>query len=271
MVIISVWFELLVLDAEVACTRGEALKDSTKKNLLTYLSAYQKFCDHYMLPYFPVDNNQICRFGQHLARTFQSPDAVGNYQSAIQTFSALLGLPIPNPLEKEMQMFSQGLKRIMEHEVKQAAPITPEILLRMSRVVDYTCQIDMVAWVGTLIGFTMFLRKSNLVPDTMTTFNPQMQFTRQDFHLTGTPLSHDGKNNLGQKPPIQAEGATYTSATSRQQSHMPSNVATLHDTAGTSGTTGSGPHNMDKRGKTSTISKPVDIQDQEMAQTYQGE
>ena len=186
--VISVMFELLILDTEVAHTKGQAVKDSTKRNLLTQLTAYQRFCDKYNLTYFPADNKQICRFGQYLARTFRSPDAVGNYQSAIRTFSALLGLPIPSPQEKEMQMFSRGLKRIMDHEVKQAAPITPEILLRMSRVVNYTSQTDMVAWVATLIGFTMFLRKSNLVPDTMTEFDPNMQFRRQDFNSTG-PLS----------------------------------------------------------------------------------
>ena len=123
-----------------------------------------------------------------MARTFKSPDSVGNYQSAVRTFMALLGLPIPNPHEKEMQMFTQGLKRLMDHEVKQAAPITPEILIKMSRVVNYTNQTDMVAWVATLIGFTMFLRKSNLVPDTMEEFDPRMQFRRQDFNSTG-PLS----------------------------------------------------------------------------------
>ena len=186
--VISAWFDLIILDAEVAHTKGLSVKNSTKRNLLTQLNSYQKFCQKYQLPCFPADNNQICRFGQYLAKTFKSPDAVGNYQSAVRTFMALLGLPIPNPHEKEMRMFSQGLKRLLDHEVKQAAPITPEILLRMSRVVNYTNHVDMVAWVATLIGFTMFLRKSNLVPDTMDTFDPKMQFRRKDFNVTG-PLS----------------------------------------------------------------------------------
>ena len=182
---ITAWVELIILDARVAYTKGESLKNSIKKNLLVQLNSYEKFCNHFRLPYFPADNKQINRFGQFLARTFKSPDTVGNYQSAVRTFLALLGLPIPNSQDKEAQMFTQGMKRVLDHEVKQAAPMTPEILLRMNRVVDYTSQIDMVAWVATLIRFTMFLRKSNLVPDTMITFNPTMQFTRQDFNVTG--------------------------------------------------------------------------------------
>ena len=49
----------------------------------------------------------------------------------------------------------------MPHEIKQAEPITPNILLKFSKVVDYRDQVELVAWVGTLLGFYMFLRKSN--------------------------------------------------------------------------------------------------------------
>ena len=43
----------------------------------------------------------------------------------------------------------------------------------------------MVAWTGLLLGFYMFLRKSNLVPDTMDTFNGEEQFCRSDINLLG--------------------------------------------------------------------------------------
>ena len=175
----------MFLDMEVAHTKGQAVKNSTKKNLMCQLRAYQKFCDKYLLRYFPCDNQQICRFGQHLSKTMVSPESIGNYQSAVRTFHALLGLPIPDADEKQMKMFAQGIRRLMDHEVKQAEPITPEILLKISNVVKYTDHVEMVAWVATLIGFTMFLRKSNLVPDSMETFNPAMQFRRADFNLTG--------------------------------------------------------------------------------------
>ena len=186
----SVEIELAILDTEVAATKGQAVKDSTKRNLLTYLNSYEKFCNRYALPFFPVDNRQLCRFGQHLARTFQSVEAVGNYQSGVRTCQALLGFEIPNPQEKQMQLFTQGLKRVLLHEVKQAEPITPALLLKISLVVDYTDHIDMVAWVATLLGFTIFLRKSNLVPDTMDAFDPKHQFMRADVHSTGplTPM-----------------------------------------------------------------------------------
>ena len=40
---------LAQLDIEVAITKGESIKESTKKNLATHLNAYQAFCDRYLL------------------------------------------------------------------------------------------------------------------------------------------------------------------------------------------------------------------------------
>ena len=78
----------------------------------------------------------------------------------------------------------------MIHEVKQAEPVMPELLVKLSKVVDYKDQVELVAWTALLLGFYMFLRKSNLVPDTMEDFNPEQQFRRADLNLTtiGKPM-----------------------------------------------------------------------------------
>ena len=168
---------------EVAATKGESVKESTKRNLLTQLEAYQKFCDRYLLAYFPCDNKQLCRFEQHLRHTFQSPDAINNYLSGVRMILVLLGLEIPDPRDRQMQMFNVGLKRVMQHTVKQAAPITPAILAKMSKVVNFKDKIEMIAWTAALLGFYMFLRKSNLVPDAMDKFDALHQFRRADAHF----------------------------------------------------------------------------------------
>ena len=182
---ISAAVALAQLDLEVAATKGEAVKESTKRNLSTQLNSYQQFCDRYMLFYFPCDNRQLCRFGQHLAGRFESPDTVGNYLSGMRTILALSGLEIPDPKEKQMQMFITRLKRVMQHSVKQAAPVTPQILLRMSKVVNVKDRVEVIAWTAVLLGFYMFLRKSNLVPDAMDKFDGLQQFTRSDANLLG--------------------------------------------------------------------------------------
>ena len=122
---------------------------------------------------------------QHLSSTFESPEAVGNYLSSISTCLALLGLEVPDVTDRQMKMFITGLKRIMPHAIKQAEPVILEVLLKLSKVVNYRDQVEMVAWIGLLLGFYMFLRKSNLVPDTMDTFDKDQQFCRSDINLLG--------------------------------------------------------------------------------------
>ena len=71
----------------------------------------------------------------------------------------------------------------MIHEVKQASPVTPHILIRLAKVVKFSDDTELVAWVGLLLGFYMFLRKSNLVPDTKEEFDGDQQFRRADINL----------------------------------------------------------------------------------------
>ena len=180
-----VLLDLILLDCEVANTKAHSIKASTKKNLCIHLNSYRYFCDRFGFDLFPCDNKQLCRYGQYLARTFKSAESVGNYQSGIRTCHALLGLPIPDPSERQMQMFAQGLRRILLHAIKQAEPMTPELLLRMSKVVNYQDDVEIVAWVAVLLGFYMFMRRSNLVPDTMDNYNIKEQFCRVDLNITG--------------------------------------------------------------------------------------
>ena len=182
---ITAQLALQELDQAVAHTKGQSVKESTKRNLLTQITAYQKFCDRYLLQYFPCNNTQLCRFGQHLTTNFESPDSVSNYISGIRTCLALLGLQVPDVNDKQMKMFTTGLKRVMPHAIKQAEPVTPQLLLKLSKVVKVSDQVEMVARTALLLGFYLFLRKSNLVPDTMTTFNINEQFCRGDLNLLG--------------------------------------------------------------------------------------
>ena len=82
-------------------------------------------------------------------------------------------------------MFLIGLKQVMDHIVKQAEPMTPQLLIKISRVVNYREKIEVITWTAVLLGFYMFLRKSNLVPNAMDRFNALQQFQRDDVNLLG--------------------------------------------------------------------------------------
>ena len=116
---------------------------------------------------------------------------VGNYLSGMRMMMALLGLDIPDVKDKQMQMFLIGLKRVMQHTVKQASPITPQILARMSKVVNYRDKVEVIAWTATLLGFYMFLQKSNLVPDAMDKFERDTTLYKSRCQLVRVGQGHD--------------------------------------------------------------------------------
>ena len=60
----------------------------------------------------------------------------------------------------------KGIARLNPHSVKQAEPITPDILLKMAAKLDFTCTTDKVFWCLFLFAFFLFARKSKLVPTT---------------------------------------------------------------------------------------------------------
>ena len=147
-------------NGEFSMAEWLATLNSTKKNLLIHLNAYQKFCDRYLLSYFPCDNIQLCRFGQHLTKSLTSPDSIGNYLSGMCTMLALVGNMVPDAKDKQMQMFTTGLKHMLNHVVQQAAPVTPQLLLRMSKVINYKDKIEVIAWTATLLGSICFCAKA---------------------------------------------------------------------------------------------------------------
>ena len=92
------------LAAGVGC-RGNKHKRSHSKvqPRRTYLYSSTPIKYFVMNSYLNIlqqDNEQICRYGQILARAFKCPDTVGNYKSVVRTFIAVLGMSIPNPQVK---------------------------------------------------------------------------------------------------------------------------------------------------------------------------
>ena len=65
----------------------------------------------------------------------------------------------------------------MKAPIKQAQPMTPQILLDMYDILNMNCTEDAVFWAAVLIGFFAMLRKSNLVLNHHSELDPKKQFT----------------------------------------------------------------------------------------------
>ena len=79
-------------------------------------------------------------------------------------------------------MVSQCLKREQEDPVKQATVMTHEVLLKLVEHVDFSSELQAVAWVAVLVGFYLILRVSNLAPISRTQFSKRYCLTRSDVY-----------------------------------------------------------------------------------------
>lgn len=120
----------------------------------------------------------MVRYAHYIANTVVSYETVVNYLSGVRRLHELAGYEAPGAQEPNMKLMMCALKLELAHPIKQAEPVTPELLRA-----DHT---RMVCFTALLVGFYLFLCKSNLVPDGEKKFDPQKQLTRADVQIGGT-------------------------------------------------------------------------------------
>ena len=81
----------------------------------------------------------------------------------------------------EVSLTKKGLKRVLGTASRQKHPLTPSILLDIYHVLDMHCPSHAMIWALFLVAFFSFLRKSNLVSSTASTFDCHCDLTRSDI------------------------------------------------------------------------------------------
>ena len=85
----------------------------------------------------------------------------------------------------EIKLTLRGLARVLKNPVKQAQPLTPEIMSDIYVQLDMNKRRDLMFWGILVIGFFRMLHKSNLVPDTKDSFDSEKQLTRNHITFSG--------------------------------------------------------------------------------------
>ena len=122
----------------------------------------------------------MCRFAQFLHNEGKAPSSIANAVSTIRTIQALKGFKQPDLFEICVKLHLKGLKNLSNHVIRQAEPVTPQLLLKMSRLVDRSDLREVTSFTAILVSFFLLLRKSNLTPDTIKKFDANKQFVRGD-------------------------------------------------------------------------------------------
>ena len=185
--------KLIELDARVKITTKKAYQQGSINNLCTYISRYLDFCMEFKLPSAPAKGHQLRRFAQYLSEqsTISAIETIHNYIWGVKTFHKILDLPAPDMTEFLITLALRGLKMTLARPVKQAAPITPQILEKMFVHVNTKSEEQLVAWVALIFAFNLLLRKSTLVPNTQNSFDPHKQLARKNICLSKNAMLVD--------------------------------------------------------------------------------
>ena len=163
----------------MAETQKSAYAAGTIKNLITQWRSFYRFSTKYGFNQWPVAPHTLCLYAQHLAYSFKSAKSVKNYLYGVRTLHVLTKVKPPDFKDIELRLTLRGLTKTLCAPVKQAQPLTPDIMADMLGYLNLNKKKDRIFWAIVVIGFFGMLRKSNLVSDTRDSFNPVDKRTRQ--------------------------------------------------------------------------------------------
>ena len=145
---------------------------------------YIKFCHIYGIDPFPTTEWDLIRYARYLANGVTSYDTVKNYLSAVKRFHELAAVEFPKQLNL-LKLEMMSIRKELATVVKKAVPITPQLLLELYQKVDLKDPVETLAYIALVLGFCLFLRRSNLVAESGEKFNPKEQLTRKDIWKMG--------------------------------------------------------------------------------------
>lgn len=182
--------ELETLKYQCKDSARHAYAQNTYKNLKVQLKSYFMFCIHFEFEPLPTSVMVITLYAQFLSRSFKSVESIRNYISAVKSLHLLLDLDTSSFETHHLKLVLRGLSRLKQHCPKQALPITPQILYDIYKQFDITNALDVTMWCLFLHAFFLMFRKSNLVPDSISSFDNKKQLTRGDitFHTENVLL-----------------------------------------------------------------------------------
>lgn len=161
----------------------QAFAPGTYTNLELQWSSYLNFCAFYQLEYYPATEENLVLYIKFLEFNLKSPNSIKNYVVGAKTMLHWLGHSVQAFNSLRVRHMLRAVARMSKHIVKQAAPITPQILYDIKRQLSFDCGDDFTFWAACILAFMLMLRKSNLVPNTKQTFDSDMQFKTSNVQV----------------------------------------------------------------------------------------
>ena len=159
-------------------SRQAAYAVSTQKGHQHHWNYFARFCVHFDLIMVPASAETLSLYAQFLSRTFKAVTSIANYISSVKLLHIMLAQPTEAFSAFEYKITLKGLTRNKKHMVRQALPITPQLLVTFQGMLNLQDPVDATYWCLFLFAFFAMARKSNLVPNSSKKFDPNKQLIR---------------------------------------------------------------------------------------------
>ena len=186
------------LDHELSGTIGSAWADSTLKTRNSQWKRFIGFChDNDLIP-LPATHHTVARFLVFQSRTSKY-STVNNYVSAINKLHQFYGHNVNFRESFLVKLTLAGIKRQLGDFVHQKIPLTPEQLKAIYDQLDMSDASVSTMWCAIILSFRTLLRKSNIVPETLTNYGHVLLRRDVDFTSNGLLLRVNSSKTIQYK------------------------------------------------------------------------
>lgn len=162
---------------------SSSVSQGTAANRLTQAKTYLTFALHYHFnPLQPTSTN-TCMYIQYLKNSFQVPTTVKNYLSRVKTWVAQHGGDLGAFSSFEYSQLASGISKRSQHIPQRAEPLSWDHIQFIINFLESSCEIPLSVKPCILIGFHTFLRSSNLLSPSLSTWGGPITLSVQDLTL----------------------------------------------------------------------------------------
>lgn len=180
--------QLQNLERDLDRSNKAAYAEGTRKNFKVQWESYLLFCTYFNLVSLPASTKTLQMFAQFLSRTFKSTDSINNYINGVKSMHRFLGYSTEHINNFILNLSLKGMAKLKPYCVKQAEPITPEILSKIAKFMNFSDKDNIVFWCLFLFAFFLLARKSNLVPTSLKDIKENKILFRRDIQDYGDHL-----------------------------------------------------------------------------------
>lgn len=148
---------------------------------------YASFCTEFGYTICPASDATLTRYAVFLADRLA-------YSSVVQYMNVIRIIHQENGYADPLKSFSlsnvlHGVRRALGDKVTKKAPLTPRMLVDILSTLNMEHIEDTAIWAAALVSFFCMLRRSNVTPQSASSFNAAKNLTRGDITVSASMLT----------------------------------------------------------------------------------